>query len=303
MVVNISRGKDTFHAGFDVIMSGDVAAWREIQYSIEEFRTRAMANSHEDSVGALGALYARLKVLEAHRIKNIAAQISRQGRIPEKVDLRVRACALLHDLAGTQGGAAMHNRHLGSMVRQGKGFLHRSVAATDHQNLLAAEKKPVTDRARGKPAIAIFHFVGQLQPVCRGAGGNDHTAGGVPIFAAAHAEGSLGNKVDLIDVLFQNLGAEALSLLLHAIHKLGSGNAGWKAREVFDFAGKHELSARELQVLGFRSDEQRRQTCSRRIDRRRESRRSRAYHNQLSHISPLPFHLFRRLPLPQTSWS
>ena len=63
-------------------------------------------------------------------------------------------------------------------------------------------------------------------------------------------------EVDADDVVEQDLGAEALGLLLHLDHEVGALDALGEAREVLDLGGLHELTA----GLDGAGDDERRET-------------------------------------------
>jgi hypothetical protein len=99
---------------------------------------------------------------------------------------------------------------------------------------------------------------------------------------AAVAEGhplDVALELELGDVVEDDLGAEALGLLLHLHHEIGAHDALREAGEVLDLGGLHELAA-ELDRAG---DEQGREVRARRVDRGRVSRRTGSDDDHLAH--------------------
>src|SRR3546814_10895868 len=72
--------------------------------------------------------------------------------------------ALLQDLLGAQGVAAMHQHHLAGMVGQIQRLFHGGIAAADHHHLLAAIEETVAGSA-GRHAEALeFLLARQAEP-------------------------------------------------------------------------------------------------------------------------------------------
>ena len=92
-------------------------------------------------------------------------------------------------------------------------------------------------------------------------------------------------EVELDDVVVEDLGAEALGLLLHLRHEVGTLDAVREAREVLDIGGVHELAA-DLDRAG---DHEGFEVRARRVDRSRKAGRTRPDDDDLTHVRPL-FH-------------
>src|SRR3546814_6633464 len=67
--------------------------------------------------------------------------------VPDHLDRRMSEQALLQDLLGAQGVAAMHQHHLAGMVGQIQRLFHGGIAAADHHHLLAAIEETVAGSA------------------------------------------------------------------------------------------------------------------------------------------------------------
>ena len=89
-------------------------------------------------------------------------------------------------------------------------------------------------------------------------------------------------EVELDDVVVEDLGAEALGLLLHLGHEVGALDALGEAGEVLDVGGVHQLAA----GLDRARDDERLEVRARRIDRRREAGRARSDDDDVAHGAP-----------------
>ena len=87
----------------------------------------------------------------------------------------------------------------------------------------------------------------------------------------------LAAQVDARDVALHNFGAEPLGLSAHLGHEVRAHDAVAIAREVLDHRRQHQLAA-GLNPL----DEQRLQVGARRVERRGETRRTRADDNDVA---------------------
>ncbi|TKS57792.1 MAG: hypothetical protein EWM73_03733 [Nitrospira sp.] len=102
-----------------------------------------MADGDKDAGTRLFRCFACDEILEAHAGDYIIAENIFDDGVPQERDLLVLRRAVLHDFGSAQLVAAMDDRDLGSELGQEGRFLHRTVAATDDNQFLSLEKKPV----------------------------------------------------------------------------------------------------------------------------------------------------------------
>ena len=144
-------------------------------------------------------------------------------------------------------------------------LLHRGVAAADDGDRLLAEEEAVAGGAPRDAVAAQAVLVVEAELAVGGAGGEDHGEGLVHL---AVAEGDLldvaGRARADVDVVVDDLGAEALGLLLHLGHEVRAHDALGEAGEVLDVGGVHQLAA----GLDRAGDQQRFEVGARGVDGR-----------------------------------
>ena len=137
----------------------------------------------------------------------------------------------------------MHHGDLGGELGEEDRLFHRGVAAADHDDLLAAEEEAVAGGA-GRHAVAHQHALRlDAERLGGGAGGDDQAVAGVdaPV-VAVDLEGA-PVELHLEHGLEAAVGPEALRLLAHLVHQVGSHDAGLEAGVVLDVGGDRELAA------------------------------------------------------------
>src|SRR5262249_13602178 len=93
--------------------------------------------------------------------------------------------ALLQDLLGPEGVAAVNDCHAARKVGEVERFFDSAIAAADHGDVLAAEEEAVTGGA-GRHAKAAELVLGRkTQPLRLRAGGDDDAVGEVDLPAVA----------------------------------------------------------------------------------------------------------------------
>ena len=164
------------------------------------------------------------------------------GGIHHKFDFRIGACALQHDLRGSERVAAMHQRDLAAEAGEEVGLFHGGIAAAHHHDLLLAVKEPVASGAR-TDAVADQLLLGrQIQPARFGARGHDQRAGFDPLAFEVQVERAL-RKIGFENCAMAIHGAEPLGLPFHVLDEIGAVDAFRKTGKVFDFGGERELAA------------------------------------------------------------
>ena len=197
------------------------------------------------------------------------------GRVPGELDLRIRPCAILEDLAGAELIAPVDHRDLTRELGQEKALLDRGVATAHDRDLLLPEERRVARGARRDAEPAQFTLVRYPELSRHRARCHDQgVAGAFRGILEGDSKGPI-REVHGARVAADEVGTETLRLGLHAVDELGSLDPLREAREVLDVGGRVELAA-ELATL----DDDRFQVRTGRVDRRGQSRGSRAQDDQ-----------------------
>jgi hypothetical protein len=190
--------------------------------------------------------------------------------IPQDVDLRVSEKPLLQDLLCAKALAPMHDRYPRRKVGKEQRLLNRTVAAPDHDYLLAAVEEPVAGGA-GRDAVALELLFGwKIEPprlrTCR----DDQGVCKVDVTAVAFEPERAPRQVRLGHEVGDHAGADVLGLLLHLLHQPGALDRFREARIIFHVGRDGELAA-GLEAL----DQERLQHCAGSVDRSRVAGRAR----------------------------
>ena len=167
------------------------------------------------------------------------------------------------DRLGAELVAPMDDVHLGSDVREIERLLDRGVAAADHAHLLAAIEEAVAGRAAAHAAAHEGLLRGRPRylaeaPVAMTSASQVYCAE-----SPFSRNGRLA-QLDLVDVIEDDLGVEALGVLEEALHEVGAHDAVDVGGPVVDVGGRHQLAA-----LRDAGDQHRLQVGARRVDRGR----------------------------------
>ena len=166
----------------------------------------------------------------------------------------------MHDLRRAEAVATVQQMHLVGETREERCLLHRGVAAADDRNLLAAEEETVTCRARRHPVAHQAVLVGQPEHAVGRAHREDDGAGAVGLAADDHRLDLAGER-QLGRVVGNDLRAEALGLLAHVVHEVGTLDPVHEPGEVLHLGRVHQRAA-VLHAL----DQQRAQVGTRGVD-------------------------------------
>ena len=165
--------------------------------------------------------------------------------VPADIDLA--GCNLRHqfvdqDGLGLEAVATMYHGHLAGNVRQVKRFFDRGVAAADHRDFLILVEEAV---AGGAARDALAHEGGlRLEPqvLSRRTGRDDQGVAGVGARIADQPERTR-TELDRVDLVENELGIEALGMLVKALHQLRALDAFGVGRPVVDISCGHQLAA------------------------------------------------------------
>src|SRR3974390_1985340 len=121
-----------------------------------------MADGNEYAIDGSFADRAGLQVLEPHLVhlhRALGTKYVVEHAVPDHLDLGMLEQAVLQDLLGAERIAPVHDRDLGGEIGEEQRFLHRSIAAADHDDLFVAIEEPITGSAR-RYAIALKLLLG-----------------------------------------------------------------------------------------------------------------------------------------------
>src|SRR5215831_13113780 len=151
IVGNVARSEHAGHRCLGRAWRGDDVSRRlHVELAFEQLALRLVPDSDEDTVDGerdrlTGKRTLQLGAGDAARI--VVAEHAMKLGVPNHVDLLVGEQPLLEDLLGAEHAAAMHEQHLIGDIGEKDRFLDRSVAAADHDHLLAAIEKAVAGGA------------------------------------------------------------------------------------------------------------------------------------------------------------
>jgi hypothetical protein len=206
-------------------------------------------DGHEDAARGDLADPVRLEVADegARDLRLRPAEDLLDHGVPQKADLGVLERTVLHDLRGPQGVAAVHDRHLLRELGEEGRLLHRGVAASDDQDILALVEEPVTGGAGGDPADARpeLELLRKPQPARARAGGDDDRLRDDLALVDVQGERT-ARKVHLLQAAAGELRGEAFRLPAEAFHHLRPEDALRESGVVVDIGGEHELAARHV---------------------------------------------------------
>ncbi|KAI3485037.1 hypothetical protein L1887_51710 [Cichorium endivia] len=251
LVRDVSGGKDTLDRGLGGAWGGnDVAVAVEVDLALDKRGGGQVADGVEEAVGVHVALLARLGVLDAHGLEQLAVTLGLGGHgVEVHRHLGMRQQTLGHDLGRTQLVSAHEHVHVRGVLGEVHGLLGRAVTAADDDQRLVAEDGhgTVADGTGRDTALPVGVLARKVHALGAGTGGDDEGIGELGrlvlgIFAP-ELEGAR-REIELGDGLGVDLGAEADGLCAELVHDLGTTDAIGEAGEVLDVGGGGELSAR-----------------------------------------------------------
>jgi hypothetical protein len=269
VVGHIARGKHARYAGgggIAVTAAADLhVAILQGQLALEQRGVRRMADGDEQTID-FQLIAAAVVVLYPHPgHAHVVAQHLIDLGVQLEHDLAfgdARLQLVLQDLLGTEGLAAVHQGHLAGDIGQVQRLFHGRVTAADYRHFAIAVEEAV---AGGAGRYALAHeclFARQAEVTGAGASGDDQRIAAVGRTVTNQGEG-LAGQVHGIDVVEDDLGLEALGVLLHALHQCRTGQAVYIAGPVVDLGGGSQLAT------GLHAgDQQRLQVGARRVNRR-----------------------------------
>ena len=166
--------------------------------------------------------------------------------VPEDVHVaavgRLRHQTIHEDRFGAKLGPAMDHRHLARDVGEIERFLDCGITAADDNHILSLVEKAVA-RGAGRHAFAHVGLLrGESQVLRRCARRDDQRIAGVFAGIADEPHRALG-ELRGVDLIEDDLGLEALGMLLESRHQLRALDAHGIGRPVVDFGRGHELAA------------------------------------------------------------
>jgi hypothetical protein len=135
----------------------------------------------------------------------------------------------------------VHENDLFREVGQVQRLLDGGVAAADHGHALVAVEEAVAGRAGADALAEKGLLAGQAEVLRRGTGGDDQ--GIAAVVMAARQLQAAGGQVGLLDVVENDVDAEALNVGEHVLHQLRSLQVRGAAGPVLDFRRGGQLAA------------------------------------------------------------
>ena len=142
----------------------------------------------------------------------------------------------------TQFIPAVHQYDFTGDIGKVQRLFHRGVPAPDHRDLLTPVEEPVTGSAGADAFSHVRLLGGQAQVARGGAGGDDQGVTTVTARIALHPERSCV-QVNLVDVIKDNLGLEALGMTAHPLHQVRPLQALHVAGPVVHVGGSRQLAS------------------------------------------------------------
>ncbi len=189
--------------------------------------------------------------------------------VPEEADLVVGERPLLHDLAGAQRVAAVHQGDRPGEPGEEGGLLESTVSTADDDDVLLAEEEPVAGRAPRDPVTGELLLAGDPELAVARAHRQDDGLGEVGVVADRDGL-RVDGQVDGGDVVGDERRAEPLRLAAELVHEVRSHHTVREAGEVLDIGRVHERTARGHGAL----ERQRGQAGAGQVDRGGVPRRS-----------------------------
>src|SRR5689334_20244893 len=147
---DIAGGKDALYIG--VSRAGadlEIPKLIHVELVSKKGGVGLMADRHENAISAKirpGAAYHVVQADTADARTGLTVDFL-DHRVPNKGDLRIFKCTLLHNFRCAELIAPMHDRHFTAEAGEKRRFFHRGIAAADHHHLFVVEKGAVTSGA------------------------------------------------------------------------------------------------------------------------------------------------------------
>ena len=137
---------------------------------------------------------------------------------------------------------AVHQYDFTGDIGKVQRLFRRGITSPDHRDFLTPVEEPVTGSA-GADAFPHVRLLGRQAQVTRGgAGGDDQGVTTVTARTALHPERSCV-QVNLVDVIKDNFGLEALGMTAHPVHQVRPLQTFHVARPVVHVGGSRQLAS------------------------------------------------------------
>jgi hypothetical protein len=151
MILNIAGCKDTGYARSCPEGGLDISAGIQVQLVFKETGVWGVADGNEHSNAWFLGRDAGLDVPDSDAGDDGIAQNLLNHRVPDKADLGVHLCSVLHDLRCAKRIPPVDHGHMRRELRQEVRLFHGRIAAPDDHEFLAFEEKAVAGSAGGHP--------------------------------------------------------------------------------------------------------------------------------------------------------
>src|SRR5215469_8484040 len=246
----------------------------------EQVTARIMADRHDHAGHWQLALLASLDIAQPDTGHPVVAQDLDHLAVPAELDLWIGQRAILHDLRGAQRVTPVHDRDTSGETGQECRFLHRRVSAADHRDVLLTEEEAVAGSTPGDAVSGEQLLARHPELTVARASRDDDRAGVIGVLANLD---DLWRRpqVDLGDVIWNELGAESLSLLAQLVHQIRAKDPIREAGEVFHVGGVHQRTTRRHRAL----EDQRLKPRPRSVERGGVSGRPRADDDHIAEVA------------------
>jgi hypothetical protein len=243
-VLHVATGVYAMNASHYVVMSFDISVGIGVEMPGKHFRVGVVADTQEQRTRREVGHYSGFDItqLKARNFVVCGVVDILDNRIGKKMNLGVLLCPFEHDLRGAKVLAAMNERNLCREASQEDRLFHGRVSAPDDDDFFAREKKSVAGRARRNAMANELLLVGQSEPACRRAAGDDERLCVHLVLAEMKQERTLA-EIHAGEVRHAIFRPEPFGLFAHVIDQLRPHDAFGKTGKVLDQRGERQLAA------------------------------------------------------------
>src|SRR2546430_14476860 len=169
MISYITCGKNAWNISHCIFNRDNIPNIIHIKNALKQVCIRHMSNGQEKTLYRQNALFVRLHIVKSQTRNFIFTQHLGYFSIPDKTNLRVLKCAILHYLAGSERITPVHNRQMIGVNGQGYCLFPCSVTTTHDCYIFLLKEKAVTGSACTDATPLQTLFAWQPQPLRAGA--------------------------------------------------------------------------------------------------------------------------------------
>src|SRR5437588_1323178 len=158
MICDVTCGKNAWNICHGMLNWDDISDFIHRKDALEQVGIRLMSNGQEETLYRQDTFLIRLHIVKSQTCHFIFTQHFGDFCIPDKANLRVFKCAILHDFAGSKCITAVNDSDMIGVTRQKGCLFHCSITSTDDSYILLLKEKAVTGGAGAytTPLQALF---------------------------------------------------------------------------------------------------------------------------------------------------